>query len=133
MMHVWSGGIKDINVLPGCCFLQVLPKAGTLRTEGSSSKSRGFQKRALQCTDADATLISFTDVKAEMEKNSLGSRVEKSDVVAPQMPCCPTLAKEARVCTSPKTLLVKGVGFQLHLRNVCLQGSLIMLQTSPQS
>lgn len=72
------------------------------------------------CKGADATLISFTDVKAEMEKTSLGSRVEKSDVTSLRMPRCPRLAKEACVCTSPKTLRVEGVGFQLCLRNVCL-------------
>lgn len=121
-MHLWSGGIKEISVLPGCCFL---PKAGTLRMKGSSFKSCGFQKRTLQCQDADATLTSFTDVKAEMEKIFLGRRVEKSDVMSLRMPCCPRLAKEACVCTSPKALLVKGVDFQLYLRNVCLQGSLL--------
>lgn len=56
MTYLWSGDIKDISVLPGCCFLQVLPKAGTLRMKGSSSKSCGFQKRTLRCKDADAAL-----------------------------------------------------------------------------
>lgn len=128
--HLWSGGIKDISVLPGCCFLQVLPKAGTVRMKGSSSKSCGFQKRTLQCKDADAALNFLHRCKPRRKNNSLGSRVEKSDVTALQMPRCPRLAKEACDCTSPRILLVEGVGFQLHLRNVCLQGSLVMLQTS---
>lgn len=69
-------------------------------------------------------------VRLQMEKDSLGSRVKKSDLMALQMPCCLRLAKEVCFCTSPKTFLVEGVGFQMHLRHMCLQGSLLMLQTS---
>lgn len=89
---LWLRGAKAVGALPGCSCLQVLPKAGALRMKGRSSNSCGLQKRTIQCKNAGSTLISFTDIKAEVEELSLGSRVEKSEVTAPRMPCCPGLA-----------------------------------------
>lgn len=104
--------VYKVCVLPDSCFLQVLPKPGTLR---------------MNVVVYRGTLFS---VRMQMEKDSLGSGVKKSDVMALQTHCCLRLAKEACFCTSPKTLLVGGVVFQLHLRYVYLQGSLVMLQAS---
>lgn len=56
MLALWSGCVKDRPVLPGCCFLQVVPKAATLRLKGSSFRYCGFQKCTLQFKDAAATL-----------------------------------------------------------------------------
>lgn len=88
--------------MSGCCSLQLLPKAATLGLKGRSSKYCGFQKCTLQFKDAAATLISITGIIAEMEKHSLGSRIEQLDVMTVPMPGCPGLAKEGVSVHLPK-------------------------------
>lgn len=74
---------------------------------GSSFKHCGFQKCTLQFKDAAATLIVITVIIGEREKHSLGSRIEKPDVMALQMSGCPGLAKEGVSVHLPKHGLLR--------------------------
>lgn len=109
--HRWWAGRNEGNnecvLFPGCCSLQVVPKAVALRENGKYSKPGGFHKWTHQWVVFGSIFISFTEVRVEMGKNSLAARF-KSDIPTLQMPYCPGLAE--CVQSSPKTWLIWGSG-----------------------
>lgn len=97
-----------VCVLRGCCFLQVLPQADTLRVKGVSLKSC-----SPQCKDAD-TIIFLQRYKSWNTKNPWAAGLKNQMSWLYKRPVAQDWPKK-HVFTSPKTFLVEEMDFQLYL------------------